>query len=116
MKFSDILALAKQGYTPSDIKELMALNTEEQQHDDPVAESPINAQVVDKEPALMKNEQMETAQSADDAKDESAERIQALENEIKRLKEENIRISRPMEKREEKPLDDQLADMARGFM
>lgn len=29
MKFEDILALAKQGYKPSDIKELMALSNEE---------------------------------------------------------------------------------------
>lgn len=34
MKFGDILALAKQGYTPADIKELMSLS-EEAQDDTP---------------------------------------------------------------------------------
>lgn len=29
MKFTDILALAKQGYTPQDIKDLLALSTEQ---------------------------------------------------------------------------------------
>lgn len=38
MKFGDILALAKQGYTPADIKELMSLS-EEAQDDTPTEET-----------------------------------------------------------------------------
>ena len=32
MTFNDILALAKQGYKPADIKELLALNTDQQEN------------------------------------------------------------------------------------
>ena len=38
MKFGDIVALAKQGYTPADIKELMSLS-EEAQDDTPAEET-----------------------------------------------------------------------------
>lgn len=41
MKFGDILALAKQGYTPADIKELMSLS-EEAQDDTPAEETQKN--------------------------------------------------------------------------
>ena len=114
MKFSDILALAKQGYTPSDIKELLAINMEEQQHEPTDGESPAIAQEAHTDAPL--NEQTAEVQSTDKAQEANAEKIEALENEIRRLKEENIRISRPMPVSAEKSVDETLADLARGFM
>lgn len=38
MKFDDILALAKQGYKPTDIKELLALEPKEEPKDEPKEE------------------------------------------------------------------------------
>lgn len=54
MTFSDILALAKQGYTPSDIKELLALSTEETAAQVPAEEVPEITQKAETQPEEQK--------------------------------------------------------------
>lgn len=114
MKFADILALAKQGYTPADIRELMALSTEEvqpeQPHTDPTAEE--QEEHIDVPPT---NVSPVVAQDAGEVVDEKVDKIKELEQEITRLHEENKRIARPV-KAPEKTEQEIINDLARKFM
>lgn len=114
MKFSDILALAKQGYTPADIRELLSMQTEEVQQETEQAEPTEQAQAMPKE-AEPTNAPAETAQSAGEAVSGNADKINELEQEIARLKAENTRIAQPAKERA-KTSQEILTDLARGFM
>lgn len=114
MKFTDILALAKQGYTPADIRELMSLPTEESQQDHDAVASPVEEQTQPKE-VVPKDAPAEAVQSTEDTHDENVEKIKALEAEIKRLQLQNTRIERPAKEREKSP-QEIIDDLARSFM
>ena len=114
MKFSDILALAKQGYTPADIRELLSLQTEDVQQETEQAEPTEQAQTQPAE-AEPTNAPADTAQSAGDAVSGNADKIKQLEQEIARLKAENTRIAQPV-KEQAKTQQEILTDLARGFM
>ncbi len=114
MKISDIIALAKQGYTPGDIRDLLALAKEvESTEVDQAAEAPEAAPAQVTEPAA------EDAPGEDEkpapVPDQNTERINELENKIKGLQAENTRRPRP-EDPPKKSDAEILADMARRFM
>lgn len=113
MKFTDILALAKQGYTPADIKELLAIETD--QHE-PKEEAPADPAPV---PVI---EQVQTSvpaavdQGSGDESDAQAERIKELEAQIRTLQEQNTRQRRPEPAAPVKTEKEVLEDLARKFM
>lgn len=114
MKFSDILALAKQGYTPSDIKELIALPVEQEQQETVGESLPTDQQEQSKE-AVSTDVDAVADQASRDTEQDNADKIKELESEIKRLQEENIRIAQPAKQQEKTP-QDRLNDLARSFM
>lgn len=112
MKFSDILALAKQGYTPQDIKDLLAMATEDTQ-----TETDGEARVEQKEQATehVTEEAAHEPQGGAEPETEESDRIKELETKVKDLQESNTRRARPEEPK--RVTDEQiLEDMARRFM
>ena len=80
MKFSDLISLAKQGYTPADIKELLALA-----EDNPKGEKPAETSQKDEQQPEPEKPAEETAQQEDPkpaVEDNSAE----LQKQIDELK------------------------------
>lgn len=116
MKFSDILALAKQGYTPSDIRDLMALQTDENNQQEQTHTEPSSEDQESHIDVVPNNEPQEVDKMSGNGVDATAEKIQALEAEIKRLHEENKRIARPAIEKPEKSNQEILNDLARKFM
>lgn len=111
MKLADIIALAKQGYTPADIRDLLSIAEETSEKSEESAPDPEPAQVVEpvaEEPAA---EGQRPAQT----EDRTYEKITELENKIKGLQAENTRRPRP-EEPPKKSDEDILKDMARRFM
>ena len=118
MKFSDIITLAKQGYTKDDIKELLALSDGEEKKEQTEPEKETKAQDPDGgrvESADPKNA-VEPQSGADGSGDDSEKdnKIKALEAEISKLKAEKTGEGR--KEPEKKSIDATLADMARRFM
>lgn len=111
MKLTDIIALAKQGYTPGDIRELLAIAEETSQEPAESATEPGSAPVM--EPAAeIRTEEAEKAAPETDSKDE---KISELENKIRDLQAENTRRPRP-EETPKKSGDEILKDIARRLM
>jgi len=113
MKFSDILALAKQGYTPKDIKDLLAIPTEEdtQTGTEGDAAEPEKAPATEPEA----DEPAAEPQGGAEPETEESDRIKELESKVKDLQESNTRRARP-EVPKGKSDEEILADMARRFM
>lgn len=116
MKFSDIIALAKQGYKPSDIRELFELaeDVKEETTSEGSADGP-----TEPEPEPASEPAPETpaaaAQSAGPEVDMQDEKIKTLETKIAQLQENNTRRPRP-EETPKKTDAEILEDMARRFM
>lgn len=111
MKLTDIIALAKQGYTPGDIRELLAIaeeTSEKPEENAPEPEPAPAAEPAAEEPAA---EVQRTAQT----EGRTDEKITELENKIKGLQAENTRRPRP-EDPPKKSDEEILKDMARRFM
>lgn len=120
MKFTDIIALAKMGYTPADIRELRAMADETPQT--PAKETtPAPAEESAPEPEIPQavepapNEPAAAAQSAAPEPDAKDDKIAALEAKVASMQAENTRRARPEEKPQK--TDAQIIeDMARRFM
>lgn len=112
MKFSDILALAKQGYTPQDIKDLLALSAEDTQTETE-GDAAEQANAPDNEPEA--EEPAAEPQGGADPDTQESDRIKELESKVKDLQESNTRRARP-EETKGKTDEEILADMARRFM
>lgn len=113
MNFNDILALAKQGYKPADIKELIALPTPA---DEPAPEPATETQEV--QATEEQKEAEPPAESGDDYKkiiDELNEKLKATEEKLNKLQHENVRrnIADTQEKRSDV---DVFNDAMRNFM
>lgn len=112
MKLTDIIALAKQGYTPGDIRELLAIAEETTsapaEEGAPEPEIPQAAEPAPNEPAA-------AAQSAAPDPDAKDEKIAALEAKVASMQAENTRRARPEEK-PQKTEAELLEEMARKFM
>lgn len=113
MKLTDIIALAKQGYTPADIKELLTLATEEETQTETESEASekVKGPVIEPEP----EEPAEGPQGGAETETEESDRIKELESKVKDLQESNTRRARPEEPKR-KSDEEILADMARRFM
>lgn len=103
IKFSDIIALAKSGYSVADVKELMQLS------ETPSNDAP-KAQQDDQEPAAEDPEEEEEVEEEPDYKklyEEEAERVRKLQRE---------NINKNAQQPKEKTDQEILMDMARDFM
>jgi len=105
MNIGDIIALAKQGYKPADIKEL--LNMAEPTPAEPLTDV---AEEKGEQPAPMPAAVVEKTE--DDADKDIL--ITQLQNQIKELQQANTRISRPAEEPKDYAAD--LNEIARKFM
>lgn len=114
MNLSDIIALAKQGYTPGDIRELLKIAQEEKTPEPSGDVSPEQepAPPTETEPKSTPTEEAEKAETETDDKDE---KIKELEAKLKQAQDANTRQKRP---EETPPKSDAeiLEDMARRFM
>lgn len=111
MKLTDIIALAKQGYKPADIRELIALaeETSTTPSEDPTEPAP--APVIEPEP----EEPAAAAETAGPEQSEMLDKVNRLEEKLKSLQENNTRRPRPEEppKKSDEAI---LKDMVRRFM
>lgn len=112
MNITDIIALAKQGYKPSDIKELMALAEPEQPIIPPVPEAE-KAPEPEQPESVPKEAETVPKESTQPAPAESTEHVKELEKKIEALQEEHRR--RDVSGKEEDP-QLQVNDMVAGFM
>ena len=115
MKFTDILALAKQGYTPADIKELLAIETDQQTPKDETPAEPAAA------PVIKEQEQTTIPAAADQGSgadpDEDAEKIKALEAQIRELQQKLSRQAQPEPQPiQQRSQQDILNEIAQKFM
>ena len=91
MKFTDIIELAKQGYKPSDIKELIELSKEEPKEEPKEAQTPAKEQI-EEQPEEKREEvkEKEPETPSDDSLDYK-KKIEELEATISKLQKENTR-------------------------
>ena len=113
MKFTDILALAKQGYTPSDIKELLSIETDQHETKEEAPTEPAPVPVIEQEQT---SEPAAEDQGSGAETDAQAERIKELEAQIKALQVQNTRQRRPEQEAPVKSQKEVLEDLARKFM
>ena len=117
MILTDIIALAKAGYSPKDIKDLIALS-------EPTPQAP-GAQDPEPEPEPEKKPEPETPSIEDPTKEIPAideksnvinyeEKVKELEAKIAELQKENT--SKDISGNETKSDDDLLADLVRKYM
>lgn len=92
MRFADILALAKQGYTPGDIKELLSIETDQQTQKDETPAEPAAAPVIEQEQTTRPAAE-DQGSGADP--DEDAEKIKTLQAQIAQLQQKLARQSQP---------------------
>lgn len=111
MKLTDIIALAKQGYAPADIRDLLAIAEETS------AKEAGSAPEEEPAPAVEPAAEEPAAEGEKPAPEPSRtdEKITELENKIKGLQAENTRRPRPEEKPQKSDAEI-LEDMARRFM
>lgn len=114
MNFTDIIQLAKQGYKPNDIKELIALSTP---IDEPAPEPATEVQEV--QATEDKKEAEPPTDNSDDYKkiiEEMTEKLRATEEKLNKLQHENVRrniADTPEDKRSDV---DVFNDAMRNFM
>lgn len=120
LNLSDIVALAKSGYSVSDVKELISLSSSEDtpqaQEEKPKDKKEAQTQESGKEPPQEPEPKKSTEGPADaDAIDEYKKKIEELENKISNLQKENVakdNSDRKPDKSDEEILD----DITRSFM
>lgn len=112
MKFTDIIELAKKGYSPKDIRELLALNVEEPAQE--TTEVP-SVSAKDEHIDVTSEERADSDEMSGTETDERAEEIKKLQDEIAKLQAINTRRERPAPT-PTKTDKEVLEDMARRFM
>lgn len=113
MKFTDILALAKQGYTPADIKELLSIETDQQTLKEEAPAEPAAAPVIEPEQTTRPAAE-DQGSGADPA--EEADKIKALQAQISQLQEKLSRQAQPEPQKETRSQQDILNEIAQKFM
>ena len=98
MKLDDIIALAKQGYKPSDVKELIELSKDEPEY----------------EPEDEQEDELED-EPEDELEDEKQKEIDELKEQIKKLQEKNARKDNS-DNGDLKSDDEKLVDLFRDFI
>lgn len=120
MNLSDIIALAKQGYKPSDIRELIALgNEQEKKQPDPQPDpepttppAPVTEPAPEQEAATAERPPEAAGTAAD--KNTSDPQIEDLKRQIAELQAANARRGQP--DGGQKSNEEILAEMAKGFV
>ena len=109
MKFTDILELAKQGYTPKDIKELLELNVSDNSEEKPPEEVRTEEAATD-----APNEQNDEATREREEVLDYKKLYEESQEKLKKAQKENINqnISNPNQKSNE----DIINELARSFM
>lgn len=122
MNLSDIIALAKQGYKPSDIRELIALGNEQEKQKQPDPQpdpepttppAPVTEPTPEQE-AVTAERPPETAAAAAD-KNTPDPQIEDLKRQIAELQAANARRGQP-DGGGQKSNEEILAEMAKGFV
>lgn len=110
MKFDDIIALAKQGYKPADIKELLSLSTEPE----PAQPEPEPAQP---EPEQVQPEPERTQTGTDNSQEIEALRAQLAQTQaaLKTAQQANTRQNLQDETKAQETINN-INDWARSFM
>ena len=110
--FGDLVALAKAGYTPAQVKEILALQPSEA----PAAEKP--AETEPKESPQPEQEKAEPEKKAEEGEDMQAtvadlqKKLAAAEEKLKNLQQQNS----TKDNSTQKPAGDPIEDIVRGFM
>lgn len=121
LNLTDIVALAKQGYKPNDIKELIELTKEapegkpEDQEKQPIPEEPEKPS--EDKPEEEEKKDGEASNGQLDYKEEVKKlkaQLQETENKLSKLQKENVR--RNADTGDEKPDAEAFADVMRSFM
>ena len=109
MKFTDILELAKQGYTPKDIKELLELNVSDNSEEKPPEEVRTEEAATD-----APNEQNDEATRESEEVLYYKKLYEESQEKLKKAQKENINqnISNPNQKSNEEIIN----ELARSFM
>ena len=119
MNLSDIIALAKQGYKPADIRELIALGNEQEKQKQPDPQ-PDPEPTTPPEPAAEPAQEQEagTAERPPEAAADAADKnitdpqVEDLKRQIAELQAANARRGQP----EQKTNAEILEEMAKGFL
>ena len=122
MNLSDIIALAKQGYKPADIRELIALGNEQEQRQKQPDPQPDPGPTTPPEPAAEPAPEQEagTAERPPEAAADAADKntpdpqIEDLKRQIAELQAANARRGQP--DGGQKSNEEILAEMAKGFV
>lgn len=91
INITDIIALAKQGYKPSDVKELIALSNQTEQNAAPIVESP--AEEVQAEPIVQNEPVTPTPEQVPDYKsmyEQMQEQVNALSQKLNDAQQANV--------------------------
>lgn len=117
MKLSDIIALAKAGYSVSDVKELMTLASSEDKEPAP-KEEPKDEKTEEpetgKDTASKEPEKSTEAPENVIAIDEYKKQIEELEKQVKDLQQKNIHTD--VSNKPDKSDEDLMNDLTRSFM
>lgn len=117
LNLNDIIALAKQGYKPADVKELIELSkaaeASEDQGAQPKETTPENEKEAPKEEAPKEEEKKEDAKEADKIVDYKA-KAEELEKKISELQKANTKQN--ADKSEKKSDAELFADVMKSFM
>lgn len=110
MNLTDIIALAKQGYKPSDIKELLSLAaTDSAEKEDPGPDQSVPA-----EQAPGDSEESEEVQDKQEENPADPDYKKLYEDLKKETQRKNVREN--SQQQEEKTLDEKMADLIRSIM
>lgn len=114
MKFNDILALAKNGYSPKDIKDLMSLATD---NEDPAEEDQEKKVAHPAEPKDQKEDRSEADHEQELLYTNKISELEAknkeLEDQIKAIQRQNT--TKPLPEKED-TTDKDIDDLFRSFM
>lgn len=121
LNLSDIVALAKSGYSVSDVKELINLSSSEDVHqgqeEKPKDEKEAQTQESGKEPPQETEPKKSTEEPAQEASaiDEYKKEIEQLKEQINNLQKENVNRDNSG-KKQDKSDEDILDDITKSFM
>lgn len=117
MKFTDILDLAKQGYTPKDIKELIALTVSDGSEDKPPEEDHQEEDQIDGSSDQKDGATPEEQEQDLDYKklyEESKQELEKVKSDLKKAQKDNTKEN--MDDPNKKSTDEVLQDIVRSFM
>lgn len=113
MKFDDIVALAKQGYKPADIRELLAISTESKEVDEP-ATSDEDSQPATGENAETKKPEEKKPEETKETEPDYKALYEKSQEDLKKA--QSFNVNKSVEKENKKSIDDQLLEMMENLL